>query len=376
VTYLQSGFIRGRITDMTIEMPSPPKIKKGVIVKKYSEEDIYAESERLYNKINQKERWTIDICKTIAPLTLEINQLKKEKDVFLIAHSYQTPDIIYGVADEVSDSYSLSKSARDASQQTILFSSVRFMAETAKIVSPLKTIIHPSPDAGCSLSDGISAGDVRELKRLFPGVPVACYINTTAEVKAECDVCVTSSNYLRICERLPGNKLIFVPDKFMGKHLQNSLRGKKEVIIYDGECEVHAIFTGEKIRSWRKRMNDQGINLTVLSHPECDAEVLEESDIVGSSEVLIRKTIELSENGEKNVMLITECGTVDRILAETKNDLNVIGACVMCKHMKKTHLEDILQSLRNPTSEQIIELDDEIILKAKKSLEEMFRLAE
>ena len=361
---------------MTIEMPSPPKIKKGVIVKKYSEEDIYAESERLYNKINQKERWTIDICKTIAPLTLEINQLKKEKDVFLIAHSYQTPDIIYGVADEVSDSYSLSKSARDASQQTILFSSVRFMAETAKIVSPLKTIIHPSPDAGCSLSDGISAGDVRELKRLFPGVPVACYINTTAEVKAECDVCVTSSNYLRICERLPGNKLIFVPDKFMGKHLQNSLSGKKEVIIYDGECEVHAIFTGEKIRSWRKRMNDQGINLTGLSHPECDAEVLEESDIVGSSEVLIRKTIELSENGEKNVMLITECGTVDRILAETKNDLNVIGACVMCKHMKKTHLEDNLQSLRNPTSEQIIELDDEIILKAKKSLEEMFRLAE
>jgi quinolinate synthase len=123
-------------------------------------------------------------------------------------------------------------------------------------------------------------------------------------------------------------------------------------------------------------MNAQGINLTVLSHPECDAEVLEESDIVGSSEVLITKTIELSENGEKNVMLITECGTVDRILAETKNDLNVIGACVMCKHMKKTHLEDILQSLRNPTSEQIIELDDEIILKAKKSLEEMFRLAE
>ena len=359
---------------MTIEMPSPPKIKKGVIVKKYSEEDIYAESERLYSKINQKERWTIDICKTIAPLTLEINQLKKEKDVFLIAHSYQTPDIIYGVADEVSDSYSLSKAAVDASQQIILFSSVRFMAETAKIVSPLKTIIHPSPDAGCSLSDGISAGDVRELKRLFPGVPVACYINTTAEVKAECDVCVTSSNYLRICERLPGDKLIFVPDKFMGKHLQNSLRGKKEVIIYDGECEVHAIFTGEKIRNWRKRMNAQGINLTVLSHPECDVEVLEESDVVGSSEVLIKKTIELSENGEKNVMLITECGTVDRILAETKNDLNVIGACVMCKHMKKTHLEDILQSLRNPTSEQIIELDDEIILKAKKSLEEIILL--
>ncbi len=361
---------------MTIEMPAPPK-KKGVIIpKKYSKEEIDIESERLFDRINQKERWSIEICKTIAPLTIEINHLKNEKDVFLIAHSYQTPDIIYGVADEVSDSYSLSKAARDAPQQTILFSSVRFMAETAKIVSPDKTVIHPSPDAGCSLSDGITARDVRELKNLFPGVPVACYINTTAEVKAECDVCVTSSNYLKICEKLPGDKLIFVPDKFMGRHLQNSLAGKKEVIVYDGECEVHALFTGEKIRSWRKRMKEDGINLTVLSHPECDADVLEESDIVGSSEVLIRKTIELSEQGQKDVMLITECGTVDRILAESDKELNIIGACVMCKHMKKTHLEDILQSLRDPTPQQIIELESDIIIKARKSIDEMFRLAE
>ena len=361
---------------MTIEMPAPPRQSGVIVLKEYSKEEIDIESERLYNEIQQKERWSIELCKSIAPLTLEINQLKEENDVFLIAHSYQTPDIIYGVADEVSDSYSLSKAARDASQQTILFSSVRFMAETAKIVSPHKTVIHPSPDAGCSLSDGINAQDVRNLKEKFPGVPVACYINTTAEVKAECDVCVTSSNYLKICEKLPGNRLIFVPDRFMGKHLQNSLAGKKEVIVYDGECEVHALFTGEKIRSWKERMSKQGINLTVLSHPECDAEVLEESDIVGSSEVLIKKTLELSEKGEKDVMLITECGTVDRILAESKNDLNIIGACVMCKHMKKTHLEDILQSLRNPTTEQVIELDDEIIKRAKHSLEEMFRLAE
>ena len=361
---------------MTIEMPAPPRQSGVIVLKEYSKEEIDIESERLYNEIQQKERWSIELCKSIAPLTLEINQLKEENDVFLIAHSYQTPDIIYGVADEVSDSYSLSKAARDASQQTILFSSVRFMAETAKIVSPHKTVIHPSPDAGCSLSDGINAQDVRNLKEKFPGVPVACYINTTAEVKAECDVCVTSSNYLKICEKLPGKRLIFVPDRFMGKHLQNSLAGKKEVIVYDGECEVHALFTGEKIRSWKERMSKQGINLTVLSHPECDAEVLEESDIVGSSEVLIKKTLELSEKGKKDVMLITECGTVDRILAESKNDLNIIGACVMCKHMKKTHLEDILQSLRNPTTEQVIELDDEIIKRAKHSLEEMFRLAE
>ena len=196
---------------MTLQMPSAP-LPRGLLTPKwYSKEEIDAEAKRLQKVINQVALWDIETCKTIAPLTLEINQLKKENDVFLIAHSYQTPDIVYGVADSVSDSYSLSKAARDAPQQTILFSSVRFMAETAKIVSPHKTVLHPSPDAGCTLSDSITAQDVRDLKSRYPGVPVACYINTTAEVKAEVDVCVTSSNYLKICERLPGDRIIFVP---------------------------------------------------------------------------------------------------------------------------------------------------------------------
>ena len=127
------------------------------------------------------------------------------------------------------------------------------MAETAKILSPEKLVIHPSPEAGCSLSESITAEDVKKLKKKISRVPIACYINTTAEVKAEVDVCVTSSNYIKICENLPGDRLIFVPDRFMGEHLQKSLAGKKEVIIYDGECEVHALFTGEKIISWRKK---------------------------------------------------------------------------------------------------------------------------
>ena len=217
---------------------------------------------------------------------------------------------------------------------------------------------------------------LRNLKKKYPGIPVACYINTTAEVKAECDVCVTSSNYLSICEKLPGSKLIFVPDKFMGKHLQKSLKGKKEVIVYDGECEVHAVFTGEKIKSWRERMSRQGIELTVLSHPECDLDVLEESDVVGSSESLIKNALELSANGKNDIMLITECGTAERIMAESTNKLNLIGACVMCRHMKKTQLEDILQALKNPSPEQIIELNEVTINKARISLDEMFRLAE
>ena len=361
---------------MTMQMPSAPLPRGLVTPKAYSKEEIEAEAKRLQKVINQGTLWDIETCKTIAPLTLEINQLKKENDVFLIAHSYQTPDIVYGVADSVSDSYSLSKAARDAPQQTILFSSVRFMAETAKIVSPHKTVLHPSPDAGCTLSDSITAEDVRELKSRYPGVPVACYINTTAEVKAEVDVCVTSSNYLKICERLPGDRIIFVPDQLMGKHLAEHLAGKKEVINYDGECYVHATFTGEKIRSWRDRTAEQGIELQVLSHPECDADVIAESDIVGSSEVLREEALRLGSEGKSDIMLITECGTADRVRAESENELNLIGTCVMCRYMKMTQLEDILQALREPHPDQIIELDDEIIHRAQRSLDEMFRLAE
>ncbi len=339
----------------------------------YSEQEIQVEALRLQAAIQQHQRWPLETCRSIAPLTLEINRLKTENDVFLIAHTYQTPDIIYGVADEVADSYTLSKAARDAPQQTILFSSVRFMAETAKIVSPHKTVLHPSPEAGCSLSDGITAQDVRDLRAKYSGVPVACYINTTAAVKAECDVSVTSSNYMRICERLPGDRLIFVPDRFMGAHLQTAFAGKKEVIVYDGECEVHAVFTGEKVREWKDRV---GESLSVLAHPECNVDVLEEADFVGSSEKLIREAIRLGAEGKPDVMLITECGTAERVLAETEDVLNLYGACVMCRHMKATQLEDILQVLKEPRPDQIIEIDDGIITRAQRNLDEMFRLAE
>jgi len=358
---------------MGLTLPTVPLPRAEFDIPSFSEDEIEAEAVRLQGAIQQHQRWPFETCRSIAPLTLEINRLKRENDVFLIAHSYQTPDIIYGVADEVADSYTLSKAARDAPQQTILFSSVRFMAETAKIVSPHKTVLHPSPEAGCSLSDGITAQDVRDLRAQYPGVPVACYINTTAAVKAECDVSVTSSNYLRICERLPGNRLIFVPDRFMGAHLQKALAGKKEVIVFDGECEVHAVFTGDKVREWRQRI---GENLNVLAHTECSAEVLEEADFIGSSEKLIHEAIRLGVEGKPDVMLITECGTAERVLAETEVELNLYGACVMCRHMKATQLEDILQALREPRLDQIIEIDVEVITRAQRNLDEMFRLAE
>ena len=163
-----------------MQMPAAPLPRGSLTPKSYSAEEIETEAKRLQQVINQGQLWDLETCKTIAPLTLEINELKHANDVFLIAHSYQTPDIVYGVADSVSDSYSLSKAARDAPQQTILFSSVRFMAETAKIVSPHKTVLHPSPEAGCSLSDSITAADVRDLKARYPGVPVACCLLYTS----------------------------------------------------------------------------------------------------------------------------------------------------------------------------------------------------
>ena len=358
---------------MSLPLPTIPRPREEMGSFSFSEAEIEAEAIRLQEAIQQHQRLPLETCRGIAPITLEINRLKKEKNVFLIAHTYQTPDIIYGVADEVADSYTLSKAARDASQQTILFSSVRFMAETAKIVSPHKMVIHPSPEAGCSLSDGITGQDVRDLRAQYPGVPVACYINTTAAVKAECDVSVTSSNYLRICERLPGDKLIFVPDRFMGAHLQKALQGKKEVIVFDGECEVHAVFTGEKVRQWRKRI---GENLSILAHPECSADVLEEADFVGSSEKLIHEAIRLGKVGQPDVMLITECGTAERVMAEAEDELTLYGACVMCRHMKATQLEDILQALQEPRDEQIIEINSDIIARAQHNLGERFRLAE
>ena len=170
---------------MVLDMPAAPIPRVFLGNFGYSDSEIDKEAVRLQYAIRQPMRWSMEVCRSLAPLTLEINRLKKEKDVFLIAHSYQTPDITYGVADSVADSYALSKEARDAPQQTILFSSVRFMAETAKIVSPNKTVLHPSPDAGCSLSDSIGAEDVIRIREEYPGVPVVCYINTSAAVKAE-----------------------------------------------------------------------------------------------------------------------------------------------------------------------------------------------
>ncbi|NDB64794.1 MAG: quinolinate synthase [Euryarchaeota archaeon] len=362
--------------EMTMRLPPLPSRPSSMGIPEAGDFDIDGEANRLMERIGQRLRWTYEACKTIAPLTLRINQLKQEEDVIIIAHTYQTPDIVYGVADAVGDSYTLSKIARDAPQSTILFSSVRFMAETAKILSPQKRVIHPSPEAGCSLSEGISASDVRALKSIYPNAPVACYINTTAAVKAECDVCVTSSNYLTIAENLPGDEIIFVPDRLMGLHLKKHLEGKKTVHLHDADCEVHAAFSSTSIQRQRKEANRRGLELKVLAHPECDSDVLEASDFVGSSERILVEAKRLGAQDGVAVMMITECGTAERAIAESNAPIELMGSCSMCRHMKRTHLEDILQAIESPAGDQIVEIEDSIIERARLSLDQMFKLSE
>lgn len=354
----------------------PPRIPSAAGVRrKWSRDEVEAEARRLEARIRQPLRWGLEMCRIIAPMTLEINALKRERDAIILAHSYQTPDIVYGVADEVGDSYGLSKKAMQAKASTIVFSSVRFMAETAKVLNPGKAVLIPEPTAGCSLADGITVEQVLALRRAHPGVPVMCYVNTTAAVKAVCDVSCTSANYLQIARRLPGKELVFVPDKYMGAHLQKELAGVKTVHVHDGECEVHVQFSAESARAWREQAAADGRRLVILAHPECDPKVLAEADFVGSTERMMEYARKLESEGRVDVMPITECGTADRMKAELPS-LNIYGACVQCPHMKKSTLASILQVLQEPRPDQVVEIAPEVLDGARRNLDEMFRLTE
>jgi quinolinate synthase len=359
---------------MSLPRPTPPKAPS-TLEGRFSKAELEAEAKRLEAAIRQPERWGLEMCRMVAPMTLRINHLKREQDVLILAHSYQTPDIVYGVADAVGDSYGLSKKAMESPKKGILFSSVRFMAETAKILNPTKRVLLPEPTAGCSLADGVTVEDVRRLKKAHPGVPVMGYVNTTAAVKAEIDVCCTSANYLDIARRLPGKELVFVPDRFMGAHLQSALKGEKTVHIHSGECEVHVQFDAASARAWRKQAADAGRKLVILAHPECDPKVLVEADYVGSTEKMMEYARKLEAEGKVDVMPITECGTADRMRAEMPG-LTIYGACVQCPHMKKSTLASILSALESPRPDQVVELPAKVIDGARKSLDAMFRYAE
>jgi len=295
----------------------------------------------------------------IAPYIYEINKLKKEKDVTILAHNYQAPEIFYGIADIVGDSLGLAIDGSNVKTDKILMCGVHFMAETAKIMSPEKNVILPDFSAGCSLAESITAQDVREMKKKYPGVPVVTYVNTTAEVKAETDICCTSANAVKIVESLDVDKVIFLPDEYLAKYVATKTDVK--IISWKGKCEVHEQFKESEIHELKKRYPE----LAVVSHPECSPEVISASDFTGSTGAMIDY---VKNTKAKDIFLVTECSMGDNIKAENP-EINFVKPCNLCPHMKKITLVSILNALKNNTN--FIEIDPEIISKSRAAIEKM-----
>ena len=294
-----------------------------------------------------------------APYVESINKLKKEKNVVILAHNYQTPEIYHCVADIVGDSLKLAREAANTTADTILMCGVYFMAETAKLMSPDKRVLIPDPKAGCSLSESITGKDVRLLKQKYPGVPVVTYVNTSAEVKAETDICCTSSNAVEIIESLGVDRVIFLPDEYLAKNVAEQTKVK--IISWHGTCMVHEQFTAKEIRQYRK--DNPGI--TILAHPECPPEVVAEVDFTGSTSKMSNY---VKEKQPSKVLMVTECSMSDNVSVENP-DVEFVRPCNLCPHMKRITLPGILQSLMLNTYEVKIPYD--IMIKAKRPIERM-----
>lgn len=316
-------------------------------------------------------KYTLKKCEEFTPLINEINTLKEKQDAVILAHSYVSPEIVYGVADFVGDSYALSKDAMSTTAKKIIFAAVRFMGDTAQILNPHKEVLIPGLLDGCTLADAINGKQVRQLRKEFPDYTFVCYINTTAEVKAECDVCVTSANIYDIVERIPNEKIYFLPDKLMGANLivEMKRRGiKKDIQFFNGICYVHEEYTSEQILKIRLEYPDA----KVVSHPECSPAVVENSDFVGSTSQMLTY---MKKTEAKEFLMLTECGLSSRLEVEFPNK-KLVGSCTLCKYMKSNTLEDILRVLKNPTDRDRVVLDPKIRDRAYKTIEAMFRYVE
>jgi len=296
---------------------------------------------------------------TFAPYIYEINKLKKEKNAVILAHNYQTPEIYHGISDFSADSLALAIEASKTKADLIIMCGVHFMAETAKLMNPNKKVLLPDMDAGCSLSSSITGEDVRNLKKKYPGVPVVSYVNTSADVKAETDVCCTSANAVKIVKSLGVKKVIFLPDNYLAKYVASQT--DVEIISWEGTCEVHEQFNDTEINEIRK--NNPGIK--IIAHPECPPDVISASDFAGSTSGMIKY---VKENQPKKVMMVTECSMSDNVQIDNPN-VEFIRPCNLCPHMKKITLPKILDCLKNETNEII--MDKDIIEKARKSVERM-----
>ena len=270
-----------------------------------------------------------------APYIDAIERWKRSRGAVVLAHNYQTPEIFHGVADLSGDSLALAQQAAETDAEVIVMCGVHFMAETAKMLSPEKTVLIPDLEAGCSLAASISGADVRRLRERHPGVPVVTYVNTSVEVKAESDICCTSSNAVEVVESLGVDRVIFLPDEFLGRYVADN--ADVEVILWQGHCEVHERFTGDELRDYRKTYP----GIQIFAHPECPPDVLSEADYVGSTAGLIRH---VDATRPERVVLVTECSMSDNV-AVAHPDVEFIRPCNLCPHMKQITLPKILTAL-------------------------------
>ena len=323
--------------------------------------EVSSEIKKITDPIYQKISKTVPEIEwvTHAPYIYKINKLKKEKNAIILAHNYQTPEIYHGISDFSADSLALAIEASKTKADIILMCGVHFMAETAKLMSPNKKVLLPDMKAGCSLSSSITGEDVRKLKKQYPGVPVVSYVNTSADVKAETDICCTSANAVKIVNSLGVKKVIFLPDDYLAKYVASQT--DVEIISWKGTCEVHEQFNDEEINEIRK--NNPGIK--IIAHPECPPEVINASDFTGSTSGMIKY---VKDNQPEKVMMVTECSMSDNVQIDNPN-VKFIRPCNLCPHMKKITLPKVLDCLENETNELL--MDNETIEKARKSVERM-----
>jgi quinolinate synthase len=294
-----------------------------------------------------------------APLIAAINELKRARNAVILAHNYQSPEIYYGVADYTGDSLGLAQYGARTDADVIVLCGVHFMAETAKILSPGKTVLLPDERAGCSLAASITGADVRALKARHPGVPVVTYVNTSAEVKAESDICCTSANAVKVVESLGVDEVIFIPDQYLGRHVAG--RTRVRLILWEGACEVHERFSGDELRDFRR----QHPGIHVMAHPECPPDVLAEADYVGSTTAMIEH---VAQAKPAQVAMITECSMAGNVAAEFP-EVKFIQPCNLCPHMKRITLPRILACLQSGAP--AVTVDPAVADRARAALDRM-----
>ena len=297
-----------------------------------------------------------------APYVDAIRRLKEERGAVVLAHNYQTPEIFHGVADLCGDSLALARQAAETDADVIVVCGVHFMAETAKILSPDRTVLIPDLEAGCSLASSITAADVALLRERYPGAPVVTYVNTSAEVKAASDICCTSSNAVEVVESLGAERVIFLPDEYLGRYVAG--RTGVEIVLWQGHCEVHERFRAEDLRGYRASYP----GVQIYAHPECPPDVLAEADYVGSTAGLLRHVDAVRP---ERVVLVTECSMSDNV-AVAHPEVEFIRPCNLCPHMKRITLPKILASLERMKHE--VTVDPAVAAGARRAVERMLEV--